>query len=247
MSTTFNTLDSIFFIFTAIFVITATFRGFIKEIFAIFTWIAALALSYFLAPYITDLLAPYFKSKMAIDLVARGGVFVLVFLIITFSTSNMCRFLQDKMPTIFDRSLGLLFGFGKTLLIFGVLYSIYFNAYEIAMGSKLQDTKKEPDWLQQAKSRSLIKASGEMLDPFIKKFLVAAMQNFDQVLPKPEDLLKDKINEIINDQSTRDAGDAANLDDDLPPTDSGLEKLLNTGYTKKNIEKLNQLMEIINK
>ncbi len=247
MSTTFNTLDLIFFAFTAIFVITAIFRGFVKEVFSLFNWISSLLISYFLAPYITDFLSAHFESKMAIDLVSRSGVFILVFLIFSTSTSKMRDSLHEKIPTIFNRSLGFLFGLGKTLLIFGAIYSIYFNAYTSVMKKEM---KEEPEWFQQAKSRSLIKTSGDMLDPLVKKFFDAVMKNFDQVLPKPEDLLKGKIDEILKEKAAGAVDDAANskIDENAPAlTDKELEDSLDTGYTKKNIEKMNQLMEIINK
>ncbi|MBU6139952.1 MAG: CvpA family protein [Proteobacteria bacterium] len=247
MSTTFNTLDLIFFAFTAIFVLTAVFRGFIKEIFSFFNWILALAISYFLTPYISDFFSPYFESKLAIDLVSRSSIFILIFLIFSFSTTKFRDSLDDKVPTVFNRSLGLLFGLAKTLIIFGAIYSIYLNAYTSVMKSKV---KEEPEWFRQAKSRSLIKTSGEMIDPLVRKFFDAVMKNFDQVLPKPEDLLNEKIDEILKEKSAESVGGEANSkteESSRSLTDKELEESLDTGYSRKNIEKLNQLMEIINK
>jgi membrane protein required for colicin V production len=253
MATTFNTLDLIFLAFTAIFVLTAVLRGFVKEIFALFNWVISLTISYFLTPYITNFLAAHFESKIAVDLVARSGVFALVFLITAFSTSGLRDSFYKKMPRVFDRSLGLLFGFVKTLLIFGVIYSTYFNAYDLVLGNKLKDTKKEPEWLEKAKCRSLLKASGEMVGPITTKFFEAISQNFDHVMPKPEDLLKNKIDEIIKEKSVGDADgaaitDGAAIDENAKPmTDEELKAMGDSGYNKKNIEKMNQLIEIINK
>lgn len=247
MATTFNTLDLIFLAFTAIFMLTAILRGFVKEIFALFNWVISLSLSYFLTPYIADLLSPYFESKLALDLVARSGLFALVFLITANSTSGLRDSLNKKMPRIFDRSLGLLFGFVKTLLIFGVIYSVYFNAYALVLGNKLKDAKKEPDWLEKAKCRSLLKTSGEMVDPFVTKFFEAATKNFGNVVPKSEDLLKDKIDEIIKEKSAGAVDGEAINENAAPMTDEELKAFGNSGYSKKNIEKMNQLIEIINK
>jgi uncharacterized membrane protein required for colicin V production len=158
------------------------------------------------------------------------------------------------MPRVFDRSLGLLFGFVKTLLIFGVIYSAYFNAYDLVLGNKLKDTKKEPELLEKAKCRSLLKFSGEMVGPITTKFFEAISQNFDHVMPKSEDLLKDKedllkgkIDEIIKEKSAEEAGGAAIDENAKPMTDEELKAMGDSGYSKKNIEKMNQLIEIINK
>ncbi len=242
MSTTFNTLDLIFFAFTAIFVITATFRGFVKEIFSLFNWITSLILSYLLAPYLTEFLSKHFTNKLAIDLVSRSGLFAVIFIIIAMSTKNLRESLHERLPTIFNRSLGTLFGFAKTLIIFGAIYSIYQNAYGLVMK---KDRVAEPEWLEASKCRSLIKVSAEIVDPAVRKFFDAIGQNFDQVLPKSEDLLNDKINEIMKDQPI---GGEDGFSKDAPAlSDEELEKSLDTGYTKKNIEKLNQLMDVINK
>jgi uncharacterized membrane protein required for colicin V production len=242
MSTTFNTLDLIFFAFTAIFVITATFRGFVKEVFSLFNWITSLILSYLLAPYLTEFLSKHFTNKLAIDLVSRSGLFAVIFIIIAMSTKNLRESLHERLPTIFNRSLGMLFGFAKTLIIFGAIYSIYQNAYGLVMK---KDRVAEPEWLEASKCRSLIKVSAEIVDPAVRKFFDAIGQNFDQVLPKSEDLLNDKINEIMKDQPI---GGEDGFSKDAPAlSDEELERSLDTGYTKKNIEKLNQLMDVINK
>lgn len=241
MSTTFNTLDLIFFAFTAIFVITAILRGFVKEIFALFNWVVALVFSYLLTPFVADFLAPHFDSKLAIDLVVRSGLFALFFVISIFSTSNLRDTLYEKMPRMFDRSLGMLFGFFKTLLIFGVIYSIYSNAYLLVLGSKLKEKKQDPAWFEQAKSRSLIKSSGEIVNPLVKKLFESVAKNFEQIAPSIDQSLDGKIDEIMKEKKPSEIDDVHGL------SDSELEKNLDTGYTKKNIEKLNQLMDVINK
>jgi len=233
MATTFNTLDLIFFAFTAIFVITATFRGFVKEVFSLLNWLFSLVVSYLLTPYVTEFLSKHFDNKMAIDLFTRSALFAIIFITVAMSTSNFRDSIRDKLPPIFDRSLGLLFGFVKTLLIFGAIYSIYLHAYSLVMKKK---NTKDPEWFTQAKCRSLIKVSADIVDPAVKKLFEAIGQNFEQVLPKSEELLKDKINEIMKEKTGQEVAPEADSDANL-----------DSGYSKKNIEKLNQLVDVINK
>ena len=239
MSTTFNTFDLIFFAFTAIFVIMATFRGFVKEIFALFNWIIALLISYLATPYIADFMSKHFENRLAVDLVTRTVVFSAIFIGSIYATANLRDSLHDRMPRLFDRSLGLLFGFLKTLIIFGAIYSIYFNVSALVMGKIFKEKKKEPIWFEQAKSRSLIKTAGNIIDPAISKIFEAISGNIENALPKSEDELKDKIDEITKDKNL-------DLDNARDLTDDEL-KNLDTGYSKKNIEKMNQLMDVINK
>jgi len=251
MATTFNFLDLIFFIFTIIFVLTAFFRGFVKEVFSLLNWIVALTASYFLTPPATEFLSEYFENRLALDGVTRSAIFILAFIATAMSTSGLRDSLQDKMPKLFDRSLGVLFGFVKTLLIFGFIYSLYFNLYTILLGSKLKETVQEPVWLKHAKCYSLLKFAGTTLDPVVKKFLNSISKNFDDIVPKEQEL-NDKIDEIVKEKSleietkqaeevvkkTSEAKDAAVK---AKPADK------DAGYSKKDIEKMNRLIDIIDK
>lgn len=237
MTTTFNTLDLIFFAFTAIFVITATFRGFVKEVFSLLNWIFSLVVSYLLTPYVTEFLSKHFDNKMVIDLFTRSALFAIIFIAVAMLTSEFRDSLRDRLPKAFDRSLGLLFGFVKTLLVFGAIYSIYLNAYELVMK---KGKAKEPKWFEQAKSRSLIKVSADIVDPAVRKLFDSIGQNFEKILPKSEELLNEKIDEIIKEKAGgKIEGDSINSGES--------DESLDTGYSKKNIEKLNQLVDVINK
>lgn len=240
----FNILDLVFFTFTIIFVLTAFFRGFVKEVFSLLNWIVSLTLSYLLTPYVTDLLADHFDNRLILDGITRSLLFILFFILTAISTSGLRDSLQDKMPKIFDRSLGVFFGFVKTLLIFGFIYSLYFNLYGMLLGKKLEEgTKKEPQWLVDAKSYSLLKFAGDTLDPVVKKFFDSITKNLDQVIPKDKNL-DEKIDEIMKDKDlqseTKKAEDVVKKASDVK-TDSDV------GYNKKDIEKMNHLIDIIDK
>jgi len=240
MSTTFNILDLIFITFTIIFVTTAFFRGFVREVFALFNWLIALIISYLLAPYASKLLSSYSDNKLVIDVVSRVIIFVLAFITSIMSTSGLCKVLKEKMPKIFDRSLGVLFGIVKTLIIFGFIFSTSLNLYGFLLGKKIDDSSPLlPAWLRDAKSYNLLKFSESTLDPAVKKFFDSATQNFDEVAPKSEDL-NSKIDELMNKNDKAEDG-AKSLDNN--PEDV----LKNSGYNKKDIEKMNHLIEIIDK
>lgn len=260
MHATFTMLDYVFFTFTFIFVLTAFLRGFIKEIFSLLNWIVALTLSYFLTPFAVEFLSKHFESKLAVDIAARSIIFLAVFIIIAISTSGLCESLREKTPKAFDRSLGVLYGFLKTLLIFGFIYALYFNLYGYLMGKKVEDDEKSPAWLKDAQSHSLIKISGEALDPLVKAFFESITKNFDHIMPKHEKFDK-TIDEAI-DEKTEEAAEKTiedavkkiekNSAIEKTPTiekksDNAKKALQDSGYNKKDIEKMNRLIDIIDK
>ncbi len=215
-----------------IFITTAFFRGFVKEIFSLFNWLIALTLSYLLAPYLSKLLLFYSDNKFVADIAARVIIFIFVFIATALSTSGLCKALKEKMSKVFDRSLGVLFGIVKTLLIFGFIYSISLNLYGFLLGKNVEENSAPlPEWLLQAKCYNILHLSGNTLDPLVKKFFDATTKNLDKVVPK-QDNLDEKINELLNKK------------DVAEPLDESSE---DAGYNKKDIEKMNRLIEIIDK
>ena len=238
MSTTLNLLDLAFVAFVIIFVVTAFFRGFVKEVFSLFNWIAAIILSYLIAPYASELAIVYSKNKLVADIASRSIIFVAAFVVCAISTSKMCKTLKEKMPQYFDKSLGVLWGLLKTLLVFGVGYSILINAFMSLSEKKIDENSAEfPIWLKEAKCFSILKFSGEFVDPSVKLFFDATMKNFDQIMPKPISNLDQKINEVTDNKKT---------DSNENKSESSLD-IKDLGYDKKDIEKMNHLIEIIDK
>ncbi len=246
MSTTFNLFDLIFIAFSFIFVVTAFFRGFVKEVFSLLIWIIALAVSYFGAPFLAKLLSSYSHNKMALDVASRTILFILTFIILLFSTSNLSDGIKDKMPQLLDRSLGVLYGIGKTLLIFSVVYAVTINLYAFLLGKQQDpDANRVPAWLSEAKCGNILAISGEWINPAVEAFMGAITKNFDKpgFLPKT---LDDKIDEVIDEgdtkAKTKTHSKSLSSDDAL---NDEIEK--ETGYNKKDIEKMNRLIEVIGK
>lgn len=237
MFTSFHYLDLAFIVFSLIFVITAFLRGFVKEIFSLLNWVVSLTLSYLLAPYISKLFESYSDSKLVIDISARIIIFVLTFIIFAISTSGLSKALKDKMPKAFDRSLGVFYGLIKTLLIFGLFYSITLNLYGYLLGKK---TTEIPSWMKEAKCYNILRVSGEVLDPLVKEFFEAITRNFDHVVPESKEL-DQKIDDVMKQKDK--------IDDGLDPMKEEGKKAVenNSGYNKKDIEKMNRLIEIIDK
>ena len=235
-------VDIIFFAFTLIFVATAFFRGFVKEIFALVAWILAFVGSYLLTPYLAKVFNVYSHNQMVADVSARSILFIVIFFIFTFSTSNLCSELKEKMPRAFDRSLGVFFGLIKTLIIFGSVYAVAINSFGLLAGKPVDESSPQfPSFLKEAKCHDILKGSAEVLNPAVKLFFDSVVKNFDQVVPKQKDDLGAKIEELVGGKKKATTTES---DDALPATDGVVP---DSGYNKKDIEKMNNLIEIIRK
>ena len=123
----FNIVDLAVISFILISCIVASYRGFIKEVFSMICWIAALMIAYYLHEKIKIELQEYISQKIIIDIVSFG----IPFLITLFISNLISKWLSPKFSLpgllIFDKVGGFIFGvlrgiFFIVLLYLGFLY-----------------------------------------------------------------------------------------------------------------------------
>ena len=250
----FNILDIIFFTITLFIVIVACYRGAVKEVFSLLNWIIAFALSYLISPYLADAISPYFESRLVLDVVVRIVTFMLSFIAFFLLTGRFTQDLSESINIYINRFLGLCFGAIKSLLIFGLLFSLYNCFFDYALGKRFvrKDSSKMPTWFKDAYSSSIISFSGELLDPVVRGFIGILKINFSDILKTPEiiktnsfeneyskELLKEKTSEIQNN---------SNIGTKNPEIKKNnfTQQKNDLGYDKKDIEKMQKLIEIIN-
>jgi len=131
-----NFVDIIFYLVMFIFAMIGLFRGLVSEVFSSLNWIISFLTSIFLSPFISRLLAPYFSQGILLDIGVRIGVFLTFFLILFFGFSDFFKRIREIFPGVVDKPLGLGFGVGKTLVLFGFVYSLYSNLYDFISTNK---------------------------------------------------------------------------------------------------------------
>lgn len=241
MSTTFNLFDIIFFGFTFALAIFGFFRGFVKELAGFLIWVISITASYFIAPFFSDLLLKYSDSKTAIYASSRIIIFVFIFITLALSTSEFVKDLSNRIPSSFDRSFGILLGVCKSILIFSIIYSAAYNTTMLI--SKKQNKEIEfPKWITEAKSGTFLKVPALVVNPLVKKFVNAVIENFYKLPAPTTNELDGKIDEINKEGETSKGSktkpDENATNDDIYDYD---------GYSKKDIEKMNRLIDIIAK
>jgi len=247
-----NLLDSIFFITTLLIVSVACYRGAIKEIFSLLNWILAFALSYLISPFLADLLTPYFDSRLILDVVLRISIFMISFIVFFFLTGNFTQDLSESFNIYLNRILGLAVGLLKSLLIFGLVFSLYNCFFDYALGRRYvkKDTNRMPKWFSESNSASLITFSGELLDPAVRGFIGILKINFSDILKTP-DIIKTNsdgnqyIKEVLKEKSTETIKNLNNINEN-DNENKFIQPKNDSGYDKKDIEKMQRLIEIIN-
>ncbi|MFZ9469762.1 MAG: CvpA family protein [Rickettsiales bacterium] len=250
---TFTTFDFIFFVISAIIVLIAFYRGIVKEFFSLINWVLSFAMSYLLSPILCDLLVNFFDSKLVMNISVRIVVFLLTFVIFLFSTIRLANDLTESMNIYLNRSLGILLGAVKSLILFGAVYSLYNCFFDYALGQKIVAKNKYrlPAWYLNSYSSPIVTKTGEFVDPVVRGFFSIAKKNVNDLI-KIDDVVKPKIeNELISkyaDEIETDIVIKKPVDDENNKNKIGrpIKKNNDVGYDKKDIEKMQKLIEIIN-
>ena len=250
----FNILDLIFFTTTLFIVLVACYRGSVKEVFSLLNWIIAFALSYLISPFLADLLSPYFESRLVLDVVVRIVTFMLSFIAFFLLTGRFTQDLSESINIYINRFLGLCFGAIKSLLIFGLLFSLYNCFFDYALGKKFvrKDSVKMPKWFNDSYSSSIISFSGELLDPAVRGFIGILKINFSDILKTPEIIKTNNyeneyMKEVLKEKSPENQN-ISNIEAPKPEVKKNnfTQQKNDLGYDKKDIEKMQRLIEIIN-
>lgn len=133
----------------------AMVRGFMREVFAIASWVIAAVVTLYAYPHAL----PYAKQYIAQDTIAMavsvGGVFLLTLLIVSIITVRISDAILDSRIGALDRTLGFLFGLARGFLIMVVAF-LFFNWLA-------QNEQGQPEWIRDARSRVVLQKAGDWL------------------------------------------------------------------------------------
>ena len=164
----------------------AMIRGFMREILSIMAWGCAAAAAIYAVLKLTPSMMGYFNNNETIAKVATGvGAFLITLIVVSVITVRISDKILDSRIGALDRTLGFLFGLARGLLIVVVAF-VFFDW--------LVPAKSQPSWVGTAKSRVVLKGTGDWLiallpeDPenTILKRLKKPKGDEDQDTPAPE-------------------------------------------------------------
>ena len=147
-------LDIILLVVMMISALLAMVRGFMREILSIASWAGAAVITIYAYPK----LLPMAKQYVSNDMVAMGatiaGTFLGTLIVVSIFTIKISDMVLDSRVGALDRTLGFLFGLGRGLII--VVVAFLFFAW-------LVPEKTQPGWVLNAKSRAVLKNTGDWL------------------------------------------------------------------------------------
>lgn len=162
-------LDGILLAVMLISAFLAMMRGFVREVFAIGTWIGAAAA----ALYFHKLLLPYIEPYVGNDLIsvalAAAAVFFITLIILSFITIRISDFVLDSGIGPIDRTLGFLFGGVRGLLIVVVALMIF-------QGLVTRDNR--PGWVMSAQSLPTLNEIGNRITAALPENVQATITSF---------------------------------------------------------------------
>lgn len=133
-------------------------RGFVREALSVGTWAGASLAALYALPY-TRLIAERWLTKgMAADAGAALSVFVVVLIVLSLVSSAISRRVKDSSLSALDRTLGLLFGLARGVILACLVY--------IGVTWALPEANRPP-WIKEARTGSLLQIGADKLKTLV--------------------------------------------------------------------------------
>jgi len=139
----------------------AMMRGFVKEGFVLVSLIGSSIVATKLYPVVQPWMREQMESRVAADVSAWLGVFVLTLIVFVPITSFFVDKVQGNTMSVIDRSLGFVFGILRGLLIACLLF---------LLGQQFWDKPKDaPKFIKEAKTRPALELGASLLKDLVPK------------------------------------------------------------------------------
>jgi len=129
-------IDIAIIIIIVVSLLIGLFRGFIREVLSLFSWLAALWVAYNYAVQGAALLEPYLDQPPLRVVAAFAVIFVIALLLISMASYLLYRLFSLTGISGVDRSLGTLFGLIRGVMIVALLI----------LGAAFMDFTGQPWW-----------------------------------------------------------------------------------------------------
>ena len=231
-----TTLDYIYIIVVLASTIWATVRGGVYETIATLSWVIAAIAARFASPILDGWLQSWFKlseSTVGTLVASYFVVFFVILIAVGFFNQKLRDRIQGSIMNITDRTLGVIFGIVRGVVVMGVVYWLALWYYS--------DLPRLPRWLDLSRTRPIMQITAVKLDEWFipgaeNKLLARDMAGTREAM----EIYKNLINPAVSDKKPENAG-GANKSDAEPENKQPVE----TGYKSSERTALeNQLLQI---
>ena len=209
----------------------ATLRGGVYETIATMSWVVAAISARIASPWLDHLLQLWFdlsESTVGTLVASYFIVFFAVLMLVGFINQKLRDKIQGSIMNVTDKTLGVIFGIIRGLVVMGAFYWIALWYYS--------DVPALPQWLSQARTRPIMQITAVKLDEWFfpgpeNKLLARDMAGTHEAL--------EIYNNLINPAITGDKSGAKNNNPGVVTMES------ETGYKSSERAALeNQLLQI---
>ena len=138
----------------------ATIRGGVYETIATLSWVVAAISARFVSPYLDGLLQKWFDlpDSTVITLIASYFiVFFVILVIVGFINQKIREKIQDSFLSVTDRTLGVVFGIVRSVVLMGFVYwGILWYYSDVPRGL--------PNWVVNARTRPVMQLTAVKMD-----------------------------------------------------------------------------------
>ena len=155
----------------------AMYRGFMRELLSIVSWIIAAGAAYLAFKKAQDSIGIEIGKQIGItgtNGAIVGGVivaaltFLIVLIIVHLITTRISDAILDSSVGMIDRILGFIFGFLRGALIMVIVFMIYEGFYP--------EKEKQFPWVAQSKSINLIRGPGLWIKGMLMQYVTPAFE-----------------------------------------------------------------------
>ncbi len=133
----------------------AMVRGFVREVFAIVSWVAAALVTLYAYPHALPFAKQYISNDTFAMAATVGSLFIVTLLIVSIITVRISDLVLDSRIGALDRTLGFLFGLARGFLIMVVAF-LFFNWL-------VQNEQGQPEWIRDARTKLVLQSAGDWL------------------------------------------------------------------------------------
>lgn len=145
-------------------------RGFTREVLAIFSWIAAIAVAYYLHPFVSPYLAAYIHKPVLLQAASAALLFFATLIGVSLFTIKISdSILNSRLVGPLDRSLGFVFGAVRGFL----LAVIAFGIFNLLVGDRGQ-----PEWVHNAKTRYILTITANRLVELVPEQAASTLESW---------------------------------------------------------------------
>lgn len=149
-----NALDLAIIGVIALSAVFAFARGLVREVLSIVAWVGAALITLYGFSRAYGIIVRFVTTPLLADLIAGAALFIVSLIVLTILTGYVGRFVQSSALSPIDRTLGLIFGLARGVLLVALAYLV------IDLSLPQND---RPPWIKEAKSERFLAKGASML------------------------------------------------------------------------------------